>query len=284
MIIPEVGFGGPRAYHRLRRVFRERRIRGDIGHKSFVEEFRASPPAVPVEQAVERQRVVATLGDNTLPARAGVLHRPPRAQLPVLPAANGRRHERSVLFDGFTAGRRHGLRVAPGIIRLGAPLPVHSLTIDDAAANRSRQIQVTAGGGGGSPSSPRARRCVPRALFPLRVLRGRVEARERAVSPSLRPRGVRPVGEPRQRNSLTLTRLQSEDPIVPNSCGPDGCDLALLVFCLHVVAAEGTASPRGDRPGLVRTPQEVDHPEPVACQCGPVARRGRGGLSAAGEL
>ena len=240
---------------------------------------------MPVEQAVERQRVVATLGDNTLPARAGVLHRPPRAQLPVLPAANGRRHERAVLFGGFTAGRRHGRRVAPGIIRLGAPLPVHSLTIDNAAANRSREIQVTAGGGWGSPSSPRARRCVPRAQFPLRVPQGRVEARERAASPSLRPRGVRPVGEPRQMNWLTLTRLHLKIRLCPNSCGPEmDVTWLLLVFCLHVVAAEGTASPRGDRPGLVRTPQEVDHPEPVACQCGPVARRGRGGLSAAGEL
>ena len=203
----------------------------------------------------------------------------------MLPAANGRRHERAVLFGWFTAGRRHDRRVAPGIIRLGAPLPVHSLTIDNAAANRSREIQVTAGGGWGSPSSPRARRCVPRAQFQLRVPQGRVEARERAASPSLRPRGVRPVGEPRQMNWLTLTRLHLKIRLCPNSCGPEmDVTWLLLVFCLHVVAAEGTASPRGDRPGLVRTPQEVDHPEPVACQCGPVARRGRGAVGGGGAL
>lgn len=155
----------------------------------------------------------------------------------------------------------------------------------------SREIQVTAGGGGGSPSSPRARRCVPSALFPLRVPRGRVEARERAVSPSLRPRGVSPVGEPR-RNSLTLTRRAISRPDRPDtnsaarvSDGDDVncCELA-AGFCLHVVAAEGTASPRGDRPVLVRTPREVNHPEPVARRCGPVARRGRGGCRRRGSF
>ena len=106
---------------------------------------------------------------------------------------------------------------------------------DNAAANRSREIQVTAGGGGGSPSSPRARRCVPSALFPLRVPRGRVEARERAVSPSLRPRGVSPVGEPR-RNSLTLTRRAISRPDRPDTTNSaarvsDGDDVNwLLVF------------------------------------------------------